>query len=664
MIYSAENKPTSGAQVGNKSFYLHEIASVCSVPSFITLGTDSFRELLELEQNRKLKDLITQVFLNKLGIVFKLNDIQQEIDEMYIPGTFVDTLKTALLQNGVMPPYAVRSSSTMEDGQKKSAAGIYESYCNVSDDMLLQRIKDCWKSNFTVRSLCYEEITDDIDKRISSMGVIIQHFVSNATLAGVYFSVDPVSPESGAVVEYVEGTAEELMSGMKTPVSVSLGFYKEGADRSFYRFDDEWMFELQNAGGRLARMFDCNVDVEWVFADDKIYIIQCRPITTLGEVSHNEWIVPVSKAASIPVEERGGLGDYVNHLKKKKIPFYCACEKCEIVPIGWYFLRYGVGSDINAITADIVHRCGNGFYAIMFNKMLLDFQCDDTGLADKLREILELSAQDYVTISIKYIPHNEMSCISYYNPADESVRIEAVPGIMKGIKSGYLKPTTFVLDEKDKVIFSCKEHYSSYYDIDLATDTFFEPQVDMYIYDEVAKYVETIADATRQLHKSGILGDIEWWVCDRRLFATDYSIEKRDENEKESTDIRRISSGDIVGNVFCPDAQILSELEYLSYGCSISADEYDERVNELEVINRMYRIIDEYKKNNQRCILAIPRPLLGLSPVLDKVDGVILESASRLCHLSVIIREKKIPAIEIGEEFAKLEDRQYVEYRE
>lgn len=662
MIYSENNKPLSGDSVGNKAFYLYRIAAICNVPKFITVGTDSFAEILSLSENREIKDSITQIFLNKLGIVHKMKDVQEMIGKMYIPGEFIENLKKELADNGVLPPYAVRSSSTMEDGNQKSGAGIYESYCDVTDDELLERIKDCWKSNFTVRSLCYENANDDVEKRIASMGVIVQHFVNNAGIAGVFFSVDPVYPENGAVAEYVEGTAEELMAGSRLPVTVQLGFFKEDIPEEQYKFEGAWMYELLRYGSGLAKEIGCNVDVEWVFADGHVSIIQCRPITAVSEVSDSKWLLPVSKAASVPENERSGLADYIVHLQKKKIPFYTQCEANDIPVIGWFFVRYGADSDIDGLADKIVGACGKGFYAIMLNKIILDFQCDDGHLAEMLKGILELTGQDCLTVSVKYIPHNEMSCISYYNSSDESVRIEAVPGTMKGIKSGYLKPTVFILDRDNNIVFSTREHYTSYYDIDLITNQFIEPKTDMYIYEDILKHVRMIADDTRKLHNSNIIGDIEWWVCDGKLYATDYSIEKRREGEDKPADLRRISSGDIRGNIFMPGADLLAELEDLSYGCSISADEYDERVNELEIISRMFKIIDAYKAKYGKCILAVPRPLLGLSPVLDRVDGVIFESASRLCHLSVIIREKKIPAIELGGEFAELEDGRFVEY--
>ncbi len=662
MIYSENRKPLSSDSVGNKAFYLYRIASICNVPKFVTIGTDSFLNLLSLQENHEIKDNITQIFLNKLGIVNKLKDIQEMIENLYIPEDFIAELKKELADNGVLPPYAVRSSSTMEDGNQKSGAGIYESYCDVTDDELIGRIKDCWKSGYTVRSLCYETGSDDVEARIASMGVIVQHFVNNAGIAGVFFSVDPVYPENGAVAEYVEGTAEELMAGSKIPTSVQLGFYKEGLADEQYCFKEAWMLELLRYGSSLVKDIGCNVDVEWVYADGHVSIIQCRPITAVNELPATEWLLPISKAATSPENERSGLADYVVHLQKKKIPFYTQCESNQIPVIGWFLVRYGVNSDIDKLVNEIVSACGTGYYAIMINKMILDFQGDSSKLGDMFREILSLTGQEYITISVKYIPHNEISCISYYNNADGSVRIEAVPGTMKGIKSGYLKPTTFILDKEDKVQSFTKEHYTSYFDIDLVTNEFIEPKADMYIYDDMVKHINAIADGTRKLHASGIVGDIEWWVCDGRLYATDYSIEKRNEKECEGSDLRRISSGDISGNIFIPGDDILAGLADLSYGCSISADQYDERVNELDIINRLFGIIDEYKQKYGKCILAVQRPLLGLSPILDRVDGVIFESASRLCHLSVIIREKKIPAIEVGEEFEKLRDGQYVEY--
>ena len=51
------------------------------------------------------------------------------------------------------------------------------------------------------------------------MNVVLQVMV-NAQYAGVYFSVNPTRAEEGAVLEYVEGLGESLVSGQVNPFRI------------------------------------------------------------------------------------------------------------------------------------------------------------------------------------------------------------------------------------------------------------------------------------------------------------------------------------------------------------------------------------------------------------------------------------------------------------
>lgn len=655
-----KNMARNNLQLGNKAYYLTKIADECSVPNFFTLETSTFKKLLDYSQNLELKELIIQAFLNKLGIISKLEEIRTGIDNMYIPKEFEEEVFEQLEINDIKEPFAVRSSSTAEDGNKNSGAGIYESYCDVTKEQLIQKIKECWKSNFSLRSLCYEEMDDDVEKKLQSMGVIIQHYLHNADFSGVMFTTNPISPETGAFLEFVRGTSENLMSGMAVSESQSLGFCNEGIGREQYKFKYPWMYDLLHIGSRLKSIIGCEADLEWVVIDNKVYIIQCRPVTTGIASKASEWIYPIAKVNEIPISEQGGLKEYLVRCKKKKAPFYAMCEKTSVKTIGWYILRYSKNSDIKKYADYIVEHCGKGHYAVMLNKVLTDFQCIDSKLEDLLKEIIEMTSMEYITVSVKYIPHNEMSCISYYDKNTGKYRVEAVPGIMKGVKSGYLVPTIFVLDENFTILDSKDVFYKTCYDIDMDTDTFIEPEINKSIYSEIEVHVNTIAKGTKELYEEGVKGAVEWWICDGKLFVTDYSMETQGEESKGECveDYNVISTGEIKGNLLVLNGKYIEDLEYLSYGCSISVDHYDDRVHEIEAIKKIEALINErkLKNKNEKIILVVDKPYLGLSPILSMVNGVIFRNASRLCHLSVILREKKIPAIEYGDLFDQLKD--------
>lgn len=664
MIYTGKYDFEAPIKIGNKAHYLKRIEDICKVPAFITIGTAALGNLLELNENIKLKDQIVSILINKLGIIENLPKIQKGIRDMYIPADFKGELLEALKSNSIKEPYAVRSSSTLEDEMLSSGAGIYESYTDIRSDSLFDSIKECWASAFSIKSFCYEKANEDINGRISSMGVIIQEYIKDADFAGVLFSRDPINPSLGARLEYVRGNGERLMSGLVSGQEVNLGFYDENAPIENYHFQEDWILELLICSRRIKEILKCEVDVEWVVRDKHLYILQCRPVTVKEKVIESEWIYPIDRIDIIPKEELGALTPYATKLKKKKVPFYRACRRIKVPVPNWLFARYGQGSDLLKLQEAIVQG-DKGYYAIILNKNLQDIQCEEHRLAETMQHILGLTGLSHVTISVRYIPQNTISCISYYDPDKDLCHIECVPGVMKGIKSGYLQPTTYILDKDSKLLEYNDVFYTHYYDMDFATDTFFVQKCGMSIHNTMLGFIEDINKYTRQLYIENIIGAVEWWICQDKLYATDYSKEDKSKyniDTEADENISFISLGDLEGHVLVFKEEEMAKLEDISYGCSISVDRFNEQIYEFSYMQQLIQRIEAHKADYGSLILAVPIPLLGICPLLTYVDGIVFKNASKLCHLSIILREKGIPAVEVGDEFDTLKDGQRVSY--
>lgn len=166
-------------------------------------------------------------------------------------------------------PLAVRSSGIGEDGGISSFAGQHDTILNCTD--IPKGVKDVWLSAFNPRALYYR-VTKDMTSTPIRQAVVIQEMVK-PTIAGVAFSADPRSGDrKTAMVEYVQGLGDKLVSGEVTPKRLLIGHDDITATGNLH--------VVAKTVVELEHMFGWPVDMEWAW-DNKLFMLQARPITAL-----------------------------------------------------------------------------------------------------------------------------------------------------------------------------------------------------------------------------------------------------------------------------------------------------------------------------------------------------------------------------------------------
>lgn len=114
-------------------------------------------------------------------------------------------------------PVAVRSSATAEDLPTASFAGQHDTYLWVnSPDLVVERVRQCWASLFTPRSIGYRAKNHVPHEKVL-MSVGVQKMV-NSRAAGVIFTLDPTNGDpSKVVIEGNWGLGETVASGSVNP---------------------------------------------------------------------------------------------------------------------------------------------------------------------------------------------------------------------------------------------------------------------------------------------------------------------------------------------------------------------------------------------------------------------------------------------------------------
>ena len=275
-------------KVGGKGASLGRLANGYTVPPAFNLTVDAFDRWGETRRS-------------------------PAIEAGELPPDMLDVISNAYAELGTLcgsdnPAVAVRSSAVDEDGGDNSFAGQHDTFLNMKGgDAVACAVVRCWASLDGEVAVEYRRQSGlAIDD--ARMAVVVQQMVP-ADISGVAFSANPVT---GALDEVVInsswGLGESVVSGTVTPdtytvqksgsnvvssqiaskarMTVSKGDGAEEVDvprimRDQPSMSDDQAREVARLALSLEHTEGRPVDVEWAIFDGTLYLLQCRPITTL-----------------------------------------------------------------------------------------------------------------------------------------------------------------------------------------------------------------------------------------------------------------------------------------------------------------------------------------------------------------------------------------------
>ncbi len=238
------------------------------VPDFLVIQSKQLMSLLPQEDLSGLEDLI-----GSLG--FGANEqkqVEQFIHSIDLNPLLYEQKLNLYVQSS--EKFAVRSSNSLEDGVSASWAGIFESYLNVKSENILEAVKQCWCSAYTESSFLYCTMLQKKSFVDLKVNVIVQKMVESQ-VSGVIFSRNPASGDDYALVEFVKGYGDSLVSGHVNPERL---FIPNSYSKSFDNIPfpiEKLIYGLRLAEGKLA----CDVDIEWAWDGKELYFLQVRPVT-------------------------------------------------------------------------------------------------------------------------------------------------------------------------------------------------------------------------------------------------------------------------------------------------------------------------------------------------------------------------------------------------
>jgi len=308
---------------GGKGANLGELtqAGIPVPPGFVVTAETYEKFMDEAGINDKVMDILDQIDINDTkALQAASEEIKSLINESPIPEDMILFITEAYNQlcqrvGEDDTDVAIRSSATAEDLPEASFAGQQDTFLHVSgNEEVIEYIRKCWASLFEARAIFYREENNFEHSKVY-IAVVVQKMAC-ADKAGVMFTVNPSTGEEIALIEGSWGLGEAVVSGDVTPdnyqvdkkdneiINVTISdkkvMYTNDENGTSVKVEvpenmrkervlsDEELIELTEMGKTVQAHYGEPMDTEWAFENGNLFLLQARPITTLGDVDADE----------------------------------------------------------------------------------------------------------------------------------------------------------------------------------------------------------------------------------------------------------------------------------------------------------------------------------------------------------------------------------------
>ena len=299
--------------VGGKGASLGEMASIgLPVPRAFVVTAQAFRRfLIESGLENRLFSCFEGLDVeDSAALDYAAEEAKRLVLEAPMPERIREDIRLAYRRLAPEPMIvAVRSSATAEDLPDASFAGQQETYLNIrGEEDLLEAVQKCWASLYGARAIYYRS-KQGFDDHSVNIAVVVQQLV-HSEKAGVMFTSHPVTGEAMTIVEGSWGLGEAVVSGTVSPDNYVFDKRAEKViDRRIARklveivsdgskgtreveispsrqevtvLSDEEIARLAKFGSIAEDHYGVPQDVEWAIVGRELFILQSRPITTIG----------------------------------------------------------------------------------------------------------------------------------------------------------------------------------------------------------------------------------------------------------------------------------------------------------------------------------------------------------------------------------------------
>jgi len=336
ILWLEEIRKEDISSVGGKGASLGEMASIgLPVPKAFVVTAQAFRRfLIETNLEKKLSAAYDKLDVEDNEALEKAADTAKALVlKAKMPIKIKDEIRAAYKKmNGGSLIVAVRSSATAEDLPDASFAGQQETFLNIRGDAaLIEAVQKCWASLYGARAIYYRA-KQGFDDNTVNIAVVVQQLV-HSEKAGVMFTSHPITGEPLTIIEGSWGLGEAVVSGSVSPDKYVFDQRSEKLVDTLISnkkveiiADGDHGTKLVDvpparqdaqvlAGGEVEKLamygkiaedhYGTPQDVEWGIVDGTFYILQSRPITTIGSGKEAKGMTGQKQSAKILVQGQG-----------------------------------------------------------------------------------------------------------------------------------------------------------------------------------------------------------------------------------------------------------------------------------------------------------------------------------------------------------------------
>ena len=503
--------------------------------------------------------------------------------------------------------FAVRSSAAGEDGARRSFAGLYDTVLDVPYTGLEQAIIAIWRSWFSVRAIIHRETED---WQPPTMAVVVQRMIDaeEAGVAAVYRDAVEVEWVAGTGDRLVDGSVEPARRLITAPVQNPHGAVEHAAAAA-------WPLRDQLGVGDL--------DVEWAADRERVWIVQARPLTAQPPTTGLSWssssTQPVLQVAELYADTAPGdvlplgpVAEVIAHYRTKRRLLYAigAEHGCELgAALVVHFNAVGLHGPR---WADLVGQLGP--------HTVLDLSEHQRqviiGTGD-LRKYLT-DGEDpgrLCTVVIREFITGDCGAVSAVSGAD--VRVEFSQDGLLSLNRGTASTDEFLI-LNDATLTTAPSGWSG-------------------------STLTVIDRVTRQLVNQHGDAVVEWVLRAGRPVLVDYSLV-----DPAAAAALPVGLGSVISSGSCRGPAVVipsSASEMLaedSVAPVVSVGTHLPHPAETAV-NDVYEAITHLPEPP---VVVVDRPYAVLATLIPYVAGfVFTRPAARLCHLAILLREHRTPAI-------------------